>query len=165
MRQRLADSLFFEPNPSVERVVFIGTPHQGSGMARRVAGCVGNLLVNFGNTESATYEQLADANAAVFRPDFPHERPTSITLLEPASPFLNALAAMPISSRVHLHSIIGTGGFCCVGEPGDGVVTVSSARHCGDSELLVPARHERLHRDPATIDELARILRLPPQVD
>jgi hypothetical protein len=66
---------------------------------------------------------------------------------------------MPINGATRLHSIIGTGGIS-LSEPGDGVVPVTSARHCGDSELFVPAKHEKLHRDPASIAEVARILRL-----
>jgi hypothetical protein len=61
---------------------------------------------------------------------------------------------------VRLHSIIGTGGTRLIGEPGDGIVPVSSARQAGAcSELLVPARHTELHHDPATMAELQRILR------
>ena len=68
---------------------------------------------------------------------------------------------MPFNPAVHLHSIVGTGKLSPVGEPGDGVVDVSSARCRGvDSELFVPAQHEKLHRDPESIAEMARILRL-----
>ena len=42
---------FFEPVPMVKRVVFIGTPHHGSGLTRRLAGCVGSELVSFGSAE------------------------------------------------------------------------------------------------------------------
>ena len=58
------------------------------------------------------------------------------------------------------HSIIGTGGVELLGEPGDGVVSVSSARFVGtESEIYVAAKHEKLHRDPASIAEMGRILR------
>lgn len=65
---------------------------------------------------------------------------------------------MPANCTTHLHWIIGTGGANPLVEPGDGVVTVSSAKHYGDSELFVPAKHEKLHRHPASINEVARIL-------
>jgi hypothetical protein len=67
---------------------------------------------------------------------------------------------MPVNRTTHLHSIVGTGGMNPLSEPGDGVVAVSSARHYGESELFVPAEHERVHRHPEAINEVARILRV-----
>ncbi|HEX4143617.1 MAG TPA: hypothetical protein VHY91_08795 [Pirellulales bacterium] len=159
LQERLSKEFFYEPVPMITRVVFIGTPHQGSGLTRRLAGCIGNDLVSFGTTEKEQYRQLIDQNRDVFKPSLQHHQPTSIDLLDPDSPFLQALAQMPIRCTTHLHSIVGTGGICLT-QPGDGVVPVSSARHCGDSELMVPAKHEMLHRDPVSIAEVARILRL-----
>jgi hypothetical protein len=81
-------------------------------------------------------------------------------MLNPESPILAGLARLPVNCSTRLHSIIGTGGSNPFGEAGDGVVSVSSARHYGDSELYVPAKHEKLHHHPASIAEVARILRL-----
>jgi hypothetical protein len=67
---------------------------------------------------------------------------------------------MPVNCQTRLHSIIGTGGNNLLGETGDGLVSISSAQHYGDSELFVPAKHEKLHRHPASICEVGRILRL-----
>jgi len=157
---RLADNFFFEPVPSVSRVVFIGTPHRGSTLSRRLAGRIGSSLVRYGPAADAQYQQLMEANADVFRPELQQKRPTSVDLLEPTSPFLAALAEMPVNPCVRIHSIIGTGGCSVLSEPGDGVVTVTSARYPGvESELFVPAKHEMLHRHPDAIAELARILR------
>ncbi|MCA9236052.1 MAG: hypothetical protein KDA44_11305, partial [Planctomycetales bacterium] len=78
---------------------------------------------------------------------------------EPDSPFLRALAQMPMLCTTHVNSIIGTGGHAILGGPGDGVVTVASAQYPSESELFVDAKHEKLQRDPATISEVARILR------
>jgi pimeloyl-ACP methyl ester carboxylesterase len=160
VQMRLAQAFFFEAQPTVRRVIFIGTPHRGSGMARRLAGRIGNTLIQFGSEEEAMYRQLIDDNPYVFKPYLKRERPTTITLLEPESPLLAGLARMPVSCATHVHSIIGTGGANPFAEPGDGVVAVSSARHYGDSELFVPAEHEMLHRHPAAIQEVIRILRL-----
>jgi hypothetical protein len=159
VKQRFAENLFFEPVPYVKQVIFIGTPHRGSQLTLRVAGRIGNALVSFNSTEAAEFQQVIEINQDVFRPDFSREPPTSIALLEPDSPFLAGLANMPINPATHIHSIIGTGGGYFAPEPGDGVVAVSSARHCGESELFVPTVHEELHRDPESINEVARILR------
>jgi pimeloyl-ACP methyl ester carboxylesterase len=159
VQARLTRDFFFVPVPSVTRVVFIGTPHHGSSFARRFAGRVGSNMVRFGSQEDSEYRELMNANRDVFQPTITR-RPTTIDLLEPSSPFLTALEQMPINPPVRLHSIIGTGGNEPFSEPGDGVVTVASARHAGViSEVFVPARHEKLHRHPVAIAELARILR------
>jgi pimeloyl-ACP methyl ester carboxylesterase len=160
MRKRLEDDFFFDPSPLVSRVVFIGTPHHGSSMARRVVGRAASNLVKSLGSEEEEYHQLMDANADVFYEYIQRSPPTSVDLLEPSNPFLEALACMPVSRCVKLHSIIGTGGSVLAGEPSDGVVPVSSAQLAGvSSELFVPARHEKLHRDETTLAELHRILR------
>jgi pimeloyl-ACP methyl ester carboxylesterase len=160
LQSRLAQGFFFEPLPMVKRVVFIGTPHRGSGMTRRLAGRIGSALVRVSAEENAEFHQLLDDNPDVFKPFLRRQRPTSIALLDPDSPFLAALQQMPVNCQTRLHSIIGTGGNNLLGETGDGLVSISSAQHYGDSELFVPAKHEKLHRHPASICEVGRILRL-----
>lgn len=160
IKMRLARDFFFDPMPFVSRVVFVGTPHRGSAWARRVAGRLGSSLVNFGPQATEEYLHVMNANRDIFRPALTRSRPTSVNFLEPDNPFLNALGQMPFNPTVHLHSIIGTGKLSPFGEPGDGVVDVASARIGGvESELFVPAEHEKLHRDPESIAEMARILR------
>ena len=157
---RLSRDFFYEPVSSVTRVVFIGTPHRGSSMTRRLAGRISSKLVSFGSQEDDQYRELMDDNRDVFRPELARKRPTTIDMLEPTSPFLAALQQMPLACSVHTHSIIGTGG-SPLGGPGDGVVSVESARQAGvESEFYVPAKHEKLHRHPDSIAELLRILRL-----
>ena len=101
-----------------------------------------------------------DNNRDIFAEYLWNSWPTSIDLLEPSNPLLQAFACMPYSRCVRLHTIIGTGGRTLGGESGDGLVPVSSARQAGVcSELFVPVRHEKLHRDAATVSDLMRILR------
>ncbi|MCC6126068.1 MAG: hypothetical protein IT426_13980 [Pirellulales bacterium] len=160
MRKRLERDFFFDPLPFVSRVVFIGTPHRGSTMARRLVGRAASGLVRAFGSEVSAYRQLMQVNRDVFYEYLHDSPPTSIDLLEPSNPLLTALAAMPISRKVRLHSIIGTGGSPLAGEPGDGFVSVSSAQLKGVcSEIFVPVPHEKLHRDADTLAELNRILR------
>ncbi|MBI2824467.1 MAG: alpha/beta fold hydrolase [Planctomycetia bacterium] len=157
--ERLRRMLFFEPEPSITRVVFIGTPHRGSEMSQRVIGRVSADLVRFTAEEDQQYRALMDANRDVFYSYLWNSRPTSVDLLEPDSPILAALRQMPLSPKVQLHSIIGTGGPPSK-EPGDGVVPVTSARHPGvTSELFVPVRHSELRQAPEVVAEMMRILR------
>ena len=159
-RAQLSRDFFFEPLPFVTRVVFVGTPHQGSTMARRLLGRASSMLVRFGSEAEEQYRELMEANRDIFNPAIARSRPTSVDILEPSSPLLAALAQMCVNPAVRTHSIIGTGGVELLGEPGDGVVSVSSARFAGAvSEVYVAAKHEKLHRDPASIAEMARILR------
>ncbi len=159
-RERLERDFFFDPSPSVSRVVFVGTPHRGANMARRLIGrAVSSLAHPFGS-EEPRYLQLMEQNRDVFYEYLWRSPPTSINLLEPDNPLLQAMAQMPFRRGVRLHCIIGTGGTGLLGEPSDGIVPVSSAQLPGVcSELLVPARHTDLHHDAATMAELQRILR------
>lgn len=160
IQYRLSRSFFFEPSPMVSRVIFVGTPHQGSGYARRLPGILSSRLVSFGAEETEQYRELMDANCDVFKPIVTRRRPTTVDMLTPTSPVLTALAQMPINPRVKLHSVIGTGGHPQSGEPSDGVVAVSSARHDGvQSQVYVDSKHERLHRHPNAVTEIARIMR------
>jgi len=158
-RERIRQIFFFEPSPSIAEVIFIGTPHRGSGWSRRVIGRVSSNLVKFGEQEDSRYRALMHANQDVFYPYLQEKRPTSIDLLEPDNPLLAAYRQLPVNPSVRLHSIIGTGG-SGASEPGDGVVPVASARHpCVASELYVPAKHSQLQRETSTVAEVSRILR------
>jgi pimeloyl-ACP methyl ester carboxylesterase len=160
MRERLRRAFYFDPSSSVRRVVFIGTPHRGSTTSRRLVGRIASDLVHISGPEETQYQQLMGNNRDIFAEYLWKSWPTSIDLLEPSNPLLQAFACMPYSRCVRLHSIIGTGGRTLGGESGDGLVSVSSARQAGVcSELYVPVRHEKLHRDPASVNDLMRILR------
>jgi pimeloyl-ACP methyl ester carboxylesterase len=159
MLERLERAFFFSPSKTVTRVVFIGTPHRGSAWSQRLVGRVGSSLVRFDTGRNQQFSDFVDANYDVVRPRFRSGLPTSLDLLEPDSPFLDALLEMPINRCVRMHSIIGDARGGVIHEPSDGVVPVSSARLKGvESELFVDAEHTMLHRDPATTDELKRIL-------
>ena len=160
LRERLQRTFFFGPSPLVKRVVFIGTPHRGAGMSQRIIGRVASSLVQYSGPQATQYRQLMEDNRDVFRDYLWKTRPTLVELLEPSNPLLLGISQMPFGCDVRVHSIIGTGGITLTGESSDGIVPVSSARLCGVcSELLIPARHGKLHHDPACVAELTRILR------
>jgi pimeloyl-ACP methyl ester carboxylesterase len=158
-RERLRRLFFFEPSPSVTRVVLIGTPHRGSSWSQRVVGRVGTSLVRFDSDEERRYQTLVDANRDIILPRFQRAQPTSVELLDPQSPLLAALAQMPVKHGVRVHSIVGAPRRTLAGEPTDGVVTAASAHYpCATSELAVAASHSELHHDATTIAEVRRIL-------
>lgn len=162
MREQLHREFFFEPSPSVSRVVFIGTPHQGSVYARRLVGRLGSALVAPTRQRQWEHEQLVSNNPGVFSEEVQRRIPTSIDLLEPDSPLLEAISALPVSSRVQLHSIIGEGRWTLGFGPSDGVVPIESAQEPrAESERYIREVHGRLNKHPEAVDELLRILAEP----
>lgn len=160
VRTMLAERCFFEPVPYVSRVVFIATPHGGSSFATRGIGRVASSLVSVGATNEAAFDRLIADNPGVFAPQFERRFPTSIDLLEPDDPTLQAIRTLPVSPRVRMHSIIGTGRTMVLEGPGDGVVSVESATLAGvSSQRFVDATHTRTQYHPEAIAELQAILR------
>jgi hypothetical protein len=159
LKRELAQSFYFSPSNDIQRVIFIGTPHQGSSLARRCIGQLGARLVRVPEEDEEEHERLVSTNPGAFSPEFQRRYPTSVDLLQPNSELLQATNQLPYRHGVKLHSIIGTGG-CLLGSgPSDGVVPVSSARLVGvESELIIEASHEELQRTPAVIREVLRIL-------
>lgn len=160
-RARLAAALFFDPNPNISRVIFIGTPHQGSNLASRTLGRLGSALVEPPAQTEQRHRQLIDDNPGVFSEELVRRFPTSIDLLEPDSPLLRATAKLPFRDGVAFHSVCGVIDKPGIGGPTDGVVPLHSARLIGAcSEKRVDSFHTRLTRSPATVHEVTRILRL-----
>lgn len=163
-RERLSRYLQFVPMPQVDRAVFLASPHRGTPYAQhRLARWIGNLI-HLPVTvlkEMASITELIKSdgdeggNAPLLR------LPNSIDNLSDADPFIIAAANLPISPRVHYHTIVGV-----YKEKGplqdssDGLVPYKSAHLAGaDSELVIPSWHS-VQETPAAILELRRILRL-----
>ncbi len=158
-RDNLRRSFFFSPTDSVSRVVFIGAPHAGSSWARRPVGLLGSALVEESPETVEVHTQLVRDNPGLFRDELQSRLPTSVDLLKPESELLAATARLCFSPRVRLHSVIGNDQSAWSLEPTDGVVNVSSSSLAGvHSELVVDAPHNGLHRNPETVEEIARIL-------
>jgi pimeloyl-ACP methyl ester carboxylesterase len=167
-REELRRVFFFERSPSVERVIFIGTPHHGSKLSPALPGRLAAYFVRLPKTLGTAARDLAAS------PDLPMALragriPTSIELLAPDSPALRTLAERPRPESVRYHSVVGIApSSSAVVErwltgydsgDSDGVVPVSSAR-LGDveSERFVPADHYHVHHHPFTVSEVRRIL-------
>ena len=148
----LRDSLIFERDKNVRRVVFVCVPHRGSNIA--LAGPAGFFasLIRLPNSIVGAVEEVADVVTTLDlrRP------PTSIAGLSPRSPFLRALNARPI--EVPHHTVLGDRGRGDSPNSSDGVVPYSSAHLAtAESELVVPSGHGSF-RHPAAIAEMRRIL-------
>jgi pimeloyl-ACP methyl ester carboxylesterase len=149
----LRDSLIFERDKNVRRLVFVCVPHQGSNMALAgPAGFVASLIRLPNNIVSAA----AEVSDVVTTIDL-RRPPTSIAGLSPQSPFLRALNKRPIEAPHH--TILGDRGRGNSPNSSDGVVPYSSAHLAtAKSEFIVPAGHGAF-RHPMAIAEMQRILR------
>ena len=158
MRNKLGNAFFFDPVPSVRRVVFIATPHLGSSYARRCIGRATSSLVRPDPKDEDLHRQLVLSNPGVFTGQMRSRLPNSVDLLEPENRVLLAISKLRFSSQVRYHSIIGTG-YHMRGGDGDKVVLVKSAEQAGaSSQKLVVAKHTEVHRKPESAAELTRIL-------
>jgi pimeloyl-ACP methyl ester carboxylesterase len=168
VRDGLAEAFFFDPNPSIRRVITIGTPHRGSEFSNDVTKWLGRKLINVPTRMMQSAGQLIDRNPEYFRPGSPLYVTNSIDALSPKSPILPVLLEAPAGPWVKFHNIVGdaprqgltsTTSMWIAGD-GDGVVSLASARLDGaESQIVVPADHQSVHRHPQSILEVRRILR------
>jgi pimeloyl-ACP methyl ester carboxylesterase len=156
-RELLREATFFEPVPTVERVVFIATPHRGSYQA---TGWVLNLvrrLINLPGTLVSQFQDLLKSQE--FAQLGMSQLPTSVDNMSPGHPFIRALAETPIDPRIKSHSIIAVLGEGPITGKTDGVVAYESAHIEGvESERIVRSGHST-QSHPETIEEVRRILR------
>ncbi len=156
-RKLLREAMFFEPVATVQRVVFIATPHRGS---FRASGIVLNLIrkiITLPGTLASQFQNLMKGN------EFSHLRisqlPNSVDNMSPGHPFLVALNDLSIDSRVTANSIIAVLGDGPITGKTDGVVAYESAHIEGvESEKIVRSGHST-QSHPETIAEVRRILR------
>ena len=161
------------PLPFVNRVVFMAVPHRGSEMAKWSLARFGSRLVSLPKTlqeklplfarvfekiNKEKYEELERLHRERGDKD---DQPSVSGLydLDPDSLFIQALADSPMKKGLVYHSIIGDQDHA--DHPGgtDGVVPYSSS-HLDNaaSEVIVKSGHS-IHRSPAAMRELLRILR------
>lgn len=162
-REKLDPYLSFEPLPQVSRTVFIAAPHRGTPFAeRRIARWISGLVT----LPASVLGRLKDAAQLLIDPaSAPSEALTrpfnSIDNLSERDMFIRISADMPISPRVHYHSIIGNESQDMEsGYSGDGIVPYSSSHLEGaDSEKVIYSGHS-VQETPEAIMEIRRILRV-----
>jgi triacylglycerol esterase/lipase EstA (alpha/beta hydrolase family) len=162
-RERLASTIFFEPNPSVRRVITIGTPHRGSYFANDYTRWVGRKLIKLPASLVQVKTRVIRENPDFFNNTELLTVTTSIDSLSPDSPVLPVMLSSKRSPTVTYHNIVGVISkkklLARISEKGDGVVPYSSA-HLDDvdSEIVVDADHVTVHQHPRSILEVRRIL-------
>lgn len=166
VRRTLANAYFFDPSPSVRRVVTIGTPHRGSQFANSTTRWLGHKLITLPAQMLQGRQELLTSNKGFFRPNSPIEISTSIDSLAPDSPILPVLLTAQPGPWISYYNVVGRepdlgwrGWFT---EDGDGVVSLASAQLDGMPQLreqvVVPSDHVNVHRHPQSILEVRRVL-------
>jgi len=160
----LAQTFFFDPNPSIQQIITIGTPFRGSDFSNDFTRWLGHKLIRIPSMIMHGRNELIARNPGYFRKGAPINVNTSIDSLSPKSPLLPVLLTAPRGPWVQNHNIVGqaprkglTGLF--MSTDGDGVVSLESAKldHVA-SQIIVPADHTSIHRHPQAILEVRRIL-------
>jgi pimeloyl-ACP methyl ester carboxylesterase len=162
----LATTYFFRPNPSVRRVVTLGTPHRGSPFSNDLTRWAGDKLIMLPRKMLESQNLLVAQNHDYFRGNAPFEIRTSIDSLSTHSPMFPPLLAAAPGPWVTYHNVVGRdpnpGWKKYIVGDGDGVVPLASARLDDApnlrSQIIVPSEHSNIHRHPETILEVRRIL-------
>ena len=162
IQARLQYCFFFGPDPSIRRVVTIGTPHHGSPFSNQTTQWLLGKLTSLPKTLLQSEQVLRDNpqafdNRSLMRID------TSIDSLAPNCPVFPVMLSAQRAPWVKYHNVIGVapnkGLFGRFAAGGDGVVTLDSARVAdAQSEVIVPAAHTTVHSHPLAVLEVRRIL-------
>ena len=155
-------TLEFDPLPYATRAIFVAAPQRGAPLASQTAVRALGSLIELPEDTFGHFRRLVRANPDAVDPQLSEEYlrggPRSVDVLSPDHPIIRASIDLPIAPGVPVHVISGTG-WPVGGEPGDGLVAVSSTLVDGaTSTRLIKATHE-LQKNPQTILEIKRILR------
>jgi pimeloyl-ACP methyl ester carboxylesterase len=161
-RKELSEFVFFEPEPSIRRAVFIAAPHRGSNTANQAIGRLGTALVRRPGDLAAFHAEVIALNGEeVLHPAYRRRPPSSIDNLTFDSPILKTLSELPIAPGVPYHSVVAN--LFPDAPPDrwtDGVVTYESAHLEGaESEVMIRYHHFVNATLEATV-EVERILKL-----
>jgi len=183
-RNTMAAMLIWEPVPSLERGIYIATPHRGavladSSPARLIMRLIeipfqvvqqqfdlfnelaSSLRADLFDTPSQSSSQNSSQNSRRSEARNLRLFNNSISSLSPSFPLFGALNESPTKPDFAEHSIIGNRNDGNIFRSSDGVVAYwSSHLPEAESELIVHATHTNIFRLPPTIAELERILLL-----
>ena len=160
--EMLRDTFFFEPDPSVKRVVTIASPLRGSSLANNATKWASQKMFTLPETITNNFRSLARENKDLLDNPKVLTVTTSIDSLSPNSPFIEVLQQTQPAQDIVLHNIVGKkedSRFFDWKANSDGVVSFESA-HADDveSEIIVPAEHSHVHQHPLSILEIRRVL-------
>jgi hypothetical protein len=156
----LAAMFFYEPEPSIARVIFVSTGHRGSKLASQPGVRAIERVVHFGDPVLIARDRLINDNGQeLFHPAYRDRALSTNDGLNADSPLMEAIRRSPIAPGVVYHSIIGNNRWTNSPERmTDGVVSYSSAHLEGAaSEAIIKMSHSS-ETNPEVIAEVRRIL-------
>lgn len=161
----LANTVFFQPNPSISKVITIATPYQGSRMANDYTKWLGNSFFKLPEPTDLIARQLIDDNPNFFHNTQLLTTKTSLESLAPDGRIFKFLQKARRSDHTSYHNIYGDSQSSAIinqlAASSDGVVSTLSARSTtADTELAVDANHVSITDIPQTILEVRRILQM-----
>ena len=164
LKDQLRSAFYFEPNPSVRRVITIATPFRGSNFSNVATQWLGRRLISHPDMIKEARKQLLERNPGFFPDDSVMHITTSVDSLAPESAMLRRLEEMPLPEWIPYHNIVGvvesdSRVVRAIAQDSDGIVKTQSAHNPdANSEIVVPSDHVNVHRHPRAILEVKRIL-------
>lgn len=149
---------FFEGDRSIDRIVTIASPFNGSGYSNVFTRWLSGSLVSLPNTTSKLSQLIIRQNNQSLWDRMFASR-TSVDSLNKDSAILRLVGQTSAPEDVHHHNIVGVKKGKSLSDLTDGVVKFRSA-HRSDvkSEIRVKAAHSEVHRHPDSVAEVQRIL-------
>jgi len=162
----LFDAFTPYPLPFVHRAVFMAVPHKGANMAQSFLGKLGAYLITAPKALLNRSEAIVRINETLAT-DYAEQKVkrgnrffTGIDNLDPDNTFVRVNGVSPMKKDLTYHCIIGNHNRAGAPDESDGIVPYWSSHLDGAaSELIVKSDHS-VHRRPAAIQELLRILLL-----
>ena len=158
-RELLRRSMFYKPLPFVKTVIFVATPHQGSFVSTGIVADLARKMISLPFRILDPFKEIFEQNPEAIAGRSMKDIPRSTDNMDPKSQFIKTFSLIPIAPGVEVHSIIPVKNQDAPKEKwNDGVVEYKSAHIDGvASELIVNSSHST-QDEPATIEEVRRIL-------
>ena len=155
--------MFFHPNPSIRRVITLGTPHRGSRFSNSATQWLSSKLINLPKTFVDYMADFTTENNDLIRDDTLLRIDNSIDSLSPDSPFFEAMLECERPPWMRYHNVVGLvpedSWTHFIAGRGDGVVPYGSAIMTDVlSQIEVEADHISVHTHPRAVLEVRRIL-------
>ncbi|HQX52447.1 MAG TPA: alpha/beta fold hydrolase [Planctomycetaceae bacterium] len=149
---------FFESNPSVDRIITIASPYNGSSLANRFTRWLSGSLVWLPAKTYQLSQVIIEQDEKSWWDRISAPR-TSLDSLTKESGVLRLIRDTHVPPEVKHHNIVGVIRGKSQADWTDGVVAYRSA-HCEEvaSEKIVRAAHSSVHRHPDASAEVRRIL-------
>jgi len=149
---------FFEGNRSIDRVVTIASPFEGSSYANSFTRWLSGSIISLpGKTVQLSRLIFESNRPPCWERMFPDR--TSLDSLSKDSAVLRLIAQKRIPEPVLHHNVVGISDGDSERSWTDGVVDFGSAHRAdADTEIRVDADHSNVHRHPEAIAEVRRVL-------